>query len=424
MYGGDKAASLGFAARNYSARISELFDVVGWHNVAKRDRDRHVGNDPPLDFHDGEFGIGSSVANVRAEGYLQSGAEGNAVDCGDYGDRQGPPDVRGTLIKIRGGVVTGLEGIFVQAVQTITLKNREVDTRTEVVTCPAQDDGSNVRILCQSVARFDKRFEHGKIDSIVFFGPVERNLCNMIFDFDRNSVTHSLLPRRRLIFGSQSSSALRHFGSVVCICFVFANTALASEYPEPGIFEVVQSESEIRVLVFRAGLLAGFGHNHLISTSDIAGRIEITEDPAASCVELTIPVESFEVDNKAARLEEGEQFERELSEKDVLSTRNNMLGPGQLDSASFPSITIRSQSWSGELAELIVNAELTVRDHVQELDFPALVSVSDEQIVVTGIVAMTHEQLGLEPFTAVLGSLRVRDEIEIRFLITARRVHD
>jgi len=56
------------------------------------------------------------------------------------------------------------------------------------------------------------------------------------------------------------------------------------------------------------------------------------------------------------------------------------------------------------------------------LDFPALVSVSDQQIVVTGIVAVTHEQLGLEPFTAVLGSLRVRDEMEIRFLVTARRV--
>jgi len=187
---------------------------------------------------------------------------------------------------------------------------------------------------------------------------------------------------------------------------------------------VVHSESEIRVLVFRAGLLAGFGHNHVILTSDIAGGIEITEDPSASSVELTIPVESFEVDNKEARLEEGEQFERALSEKDILGTRDNMLGPRQLDSASFPSITIRSQSWSGEFPDMIVKAEITVRDHAQELDFPALVSVSDDQIVVTGIVAMTHEQLGLEPFTAVLGGLRVRDEMEIRFLITARRVTD
>ena len=187
---------------------------------------------------------------------------------------------------------------------------------------------------------------------------------------------------------------------------------------------MVPGESEIRVLVFRAGLLAGFGHNHVISTNDIAGRIEIAVDPAASSVELNLPVESFEIDNKEARLAEGEQFKKDISQEDILGTRSNMLGPRQLNSASFPSITIRSQSWSGELAEVIVTAEIAVRDQINTLEFPALISVSDEQIIVTGIVAVTHGQLGLKPFTAALGSLRVRDEMEIRFLITARRVTD
>ena len=63
-----------------------------------------------------------------------------------------------------------------------------------------------------------------------------------------------------------------------------------------------------------------------------------------------------------------------------------------------------------------------MRDQTQILEIPASVSVSGEQIVVTGIVAVTHGQLGLKPFTAVLGGLRVRDEMEIRFLITSRRV--
>lgn len=200
--------------------------------------------------------------------------------------------------------------------------------------------------------------------------------------------------------------------------------ANASEYPDAAVFEVVKGESEIRVLVYRGGLLRGFGHNHVISTSDVVGRIEIAEHPAASRIELTIPVEAFEVDVEAVRLEEGESFKKTVSEKDKSSTRKNMLGAKLLDSARFSDITIRSESWSGEYPDILVKSEITVRDQTSALEFPATVSANDEQVVATGSFAVTHGQLGLKPFTAVFGGLRVRDDMEIRFRITARRVTD
>ena len=211
----------------------------------------------------------------------------------------------------------------------------------------------------------------------------------------------------------------------VWICCIFANSpTIASEYPEPGIFEVVKAESEVRVLVYRGGLFGWFGHNHAISTSDIGGRIEIAEDLAASSVELTIPVESFQIDDEAIRLDEGEAFKKVVSEKDKRGTRENMLGAELLNSAKFPNITIRSQLWSGELAEVLVNSEITVREQTNTLEFSATVSASDEQIVATGSFPVAHGQLGLKPFTAALGGLRVRDDMEIKFRITARRVTD
>jgi len=251
---------------------------------------------------------------------------------------------------------------------------------------------------------------------------IERHLSNMIFDFDRNSVTHSLLPQRRLDVGLQSTSALGLFGFVVCICLSFAITpASASEQPKPGVFEVVKSESEIRVLVYRGGLLGGFGHNHVISTSDIGGRIVISGDPTGSSVELTIPVESFEVDIEAYRVEEGDDFKSEVSDKAKLGTKKNMLGAKLLNAAIFPSILVELNSWSGELPEILANTTFRVKDQSHVMEFPASVSMSAEQIVITGSFDITHGQLGLKPFTAVLGGLRVRDEFRIKFRITARR---
>ena len=208
----------------------------------------------------------------------------------------------------------------------------------------------------------------------------------------------------------------------VWIWCVFANSPTsASEYPEPGIFEVVKAESEIRVLVYRGGVFGWFGHNHVISTNDIVGRIEIADDPAASRFELTIPVASFEIDDEAIRLEEGKAFKKVVSETDKRGTRKNMLGTKLLNSANFSNIIIRAQSWSGELAEVLVNSEITVRDQTKTLEFPATVSASDEQVVATGSFAVAHGQLGLKPFTAVLGGLRVRNDMKIKFRITARR---
>ncbi|MFQ5983694.1 MAG: hypothetical protein ACE5KS_10015, partial [Woeseiaceae bacterium] len=120
-----------------------------------------------------------------------------------------------------------------------------------------------------------------------------------------------------------------------CITVLAIAPANAVEYPDPGIFEVAGRESEVRVLVYRGGLLGGFGHNHVISTSEISGRIEILAQPEAASVELTIPVEGLEVDVDRLRREEGRPFRKDVPEKDKLGTRDNMLGSKLLDSANF-----------------------------------------------------------------------------------------
>jgi polyisoprenoid-binding protein YceI len=203
---------------------------------------------------------------------------------------------------------------------------------------------------------------------------------------------------------------------------VVNSTANASELPKAGTYEVL--ESEIRVLVYRGGLFGVFGHNHMISTRDIDGRIVISEDMAASSVELEIPVESLEVDSQEIRDEEGDDFKGEVSDKDKRGTKENMLGAKLLNAANFSNITIESNSWSGELPDIVVKAIFTVRDQSNAVEFSATVSVNEELIVITGSFDLTHGQLGLNPFTAVLGGLRVRHRMEIKFRITASRIAD
>ncbi|MFQ5549179.1 MAG: YceI family protein [Woeseia sp.] len=219
-----------------------------------------------------------------------------------------------------------------------------------------------------------------------------------------------------------TSRALR---PVVLVAFLLViSHAHADEYAEPGTYVIAGDGNEIRVLVYRGGLLGGFGHNHVISTSDISGRIQIDAQPGSSEVHMTFPVDSLEVDIEDKRTQEGRAFEKKVSEKARHGTRKNMLGRKLLDSVDYSNIEIRSRYWSGQLPDILVIAEFTVRDQTNTLEFPAEVSVDEERIVIAGRFTVTHGQLGLKPFTAVLGTLRVRDEMELKFRITARRILD
>ena len=111
-----------------------------------------------------------------------------------------------------------------------------------------------------------------------------------------------------------------------------------------------------------------------------------------------------------------------MNDRVTVEIENHVAEVTLLNSANFSNITIRSQSWSGELPDVRVKSDVTIIGRANYLEFPASVNITGDRIVVTGNFVLTHKQIGLKPFTAVLGGLRVRNELGIKFLITAGRV--
>ena len=100
--------------------------------------------------------------------------------------------------------------------------------------------------------------------------------------------------------------------------------------------------SDVRFLVYRAGALASFAHDHVVLAKDITGDVYLAQDFQASGFSLTLPVAGLVVDDPAARSVEGPDFAKQPSAAAIDGTRKNMLGPGVLDAARFPEIHIRS----------------------------------------------------------------------------------
>lgn len=187
-------------------------------------------------------------------------------------------------------------------------------------------------------------------------------------------------------------------------------------------FLVDAEASEIRLLVYRAGPLARFGHNHVIS-GRVRGEIRAGERAAESGFRLEIPVESFIVDPRAARAEEGEEFAAEVSEEARQATRDNMLGKDVLDAASLPLIEINSIALVGPRWNPTVHARATLHGATRDLRFPAAVMQQGDLLTVVAGFRVRHSDFDLIPFTTLGGGLQVRDPIDIRLRLVARRAN-
>ncbi len=189
-------------------------------------------------------------------------------------------------------------------------------------------------------------------------------------------------------------------------------------------FRVDSDASWLRVLAYPDGPLRRFGHHHVIAHRSISGAVMVAPDPLDSTIMLEINVLNLEVDDPAMRGLEGEDFEKEVPQKDVDGTRANMLGERLLHGEQFPTIQIQSSSIEGNMPDVTIVAVVMVKGMEQTVRFPASIELTDDSFVAKGQLDITHGELGLSPFTAAGGALSVRDLMVFKYEISGTRVTD
>jgi hypothetical protein len=191
--------------------------------------------------------------------------------------------------------------------------------------------------------------------------------------------------------------------------------------PDARQFSLVPAESRMLVRVYRGGRLAQMGHNHIISSNDLRGEIYLSEQLNRSVFEVRLPVATMAVDKPELRAASGADFPGELDQDAIDGTRANMLGDSQLDAAQWPEILIRGRSISGAFPDLRVRMDIGVRSNSFALEVPVqVVSVDADGLRANARFTVRQTELGIEPFSVMLGALQVRDELEIELSLVAR----
>ncbi len=190
--------------------------------------------------------------------------------------------------------------------------------------------------------------------------------------------------------------------------------------PEDRVYHILPEQSVLRILVGRAGPLARMGHNHIVTSRDISGTVFVSDTMEDSYADLLIPVNLLLVDETEERRRAGEAYQAELSEADIAATRKNMLGSELLAGEYYPVIRIRLQLLEYAAGQGSFAVSIRIKDREVTLQLPASLSVETDRLSADTRFDLDHEDLGLQPFSALGGALRVADELGFELQIRAK----
>jgi len=188
-----------------------------------------------------------------------------------------------------------------------------------------------------------------------------------------------------------------------------------AQAPSYAVYKINPAQSRIALIVFSEGLLKALGHNHTIRAKSFSGKVQFdSENMEASSVSVSLDAGSLIVLD-----------DPDLAEKDRNEVQATMQGVKVLNIKAFPQIVFDSThiDHAGKTGEdFTVTGKLTLHGVEREISLPVRVHSESNLLRATGVVTLVQSNFGIKPIRSGLGTLRVKDQVELSFDIAAERV--
>lgn len=194
--------------------------------------------------------------------------------------------------------------------------------------------------------------------------------------------------------------------------------------PQPGeagatLYRIDPQASVLHIFVYRGGTLARLGHNHVMTSKSVQGRVWMRSQFQASGFELSFPVADLIVDDPDARRAAGTDFPPDIPDADKEGTRKNMLRKEVLDAETYPNVRVQSANVAGSLQAPKITARITIKDASHEVVVPTTIVMDGDRLTASGEFDILQTDFGMKPFSVALGALEVQDRLHVRFDLKA-----
>ena len=175
------------------------------------------------------------------------------------------------------------------------------------------------------------------------------------------------------------------------------------------------ANSQVLIEVGKAGVFGFAGHAHEVAATDVRGEVIVDRgDLSRASVSLDFEAGALQVTGK------GEP------PADVAEVQRVMLSTRVLDAGRFPTVSFRSRRVSvtvrpAAAAELLIEGDLTLHGTTRPMTVRASAAFDSEgRLTARGSCSLLQSEFGIVPVTAAGGTVRVRDEVDIQFVLSAK----
>lgn len=177
------------------------------------------------------------------------------------------------------------------------------------------------------------------------------------------------------------------------------------------VWKLTAAEGELQILTGVAGPAAKMGHRLTIAMASWRADVQWRgKQPAA--VELVVDVDSLQV-------VKGEGGVTPLSGPEKGVVRANALKA--LDVKKYPQITFSAQDVTKTVAGYRLEGTVEIHGTARPQTVDLAVEDSGDVWVMSASVPVVQTQFGVKPYSLFVGSLKVADEVDLRFTARQRK---
>ncbi len=179
-----------------------------------------------------------------------------------------------------------------------------------------------------------------------------------------------------------------------------------------GTYKLTSSSGKLCVYTFKEGFLSAVAHDLLIEATQFSVNLTISDaDNQPFSADAEIQANSLKV---ICAMKEGRQQPDTLKAKDKAdieeATTKDVIHP-----TKFPTIGFHSTDVQAKAGGYHVKGELTLHGTTRSIAFDVAVANDKD---VTGKITLSQKDFGIKPYKALLGTLKVKNELDVAFHFT------
>jgi polyisoprenoid-binding protein YceI len=171
---------------------------------------------------------------------------------------------------------------------------------------------------------------------------------------------------------------------------------------KPGTYQLGPSDGTLRVRTGRQGMASKVGHDLTLEASNWNATVAVDAEAGQSEVKATIEPRSLEVVAATGGA-------KAVSEKDKKDIKKNIVGLLGNHSITFQSTSVKSTS---DTTATVVG-DLSIAGQTRQVTLDLTIEPDGGEAHLKGRMPITQSNFGIKPFSAMMGALKVKDEVDI-----------